>query len=118
MDYIIHVLDNFLIVAPSFKLCKSQLSNFIIFCDFVGVPTAPGKTRGVSTVLSFAGIELNTILCEARLPREKIETCLAAISLLLKRKKSLRDIHSLVGALNYACLVTPGPPFLGRLIDL
>ena len=71
MDYIIHVLDNFLIVAPSFKLCKSQLSNFIIFCDFVGFPTAPGKTtRGVSTVLSFAGIELNTNLCEARLPRE------------------------------------------------
>ena len=58
MDYIIHVLDNFFIVAPSFKLCKSQLSNFIIFCDFVGFPTAPGKTtRGVSTVLSFAGIE-------------------------------------------------------------
>ena len=51
-------------------------------------PTASGKTtRGVSTVLSFAGIELNTNLCEARLPREKIETCLAAISLLLKRKK-------------------------------
>lgn len=71
MDYIIHVLDNFLIVAPSFKLCKSQLPNFIIFCDFVGFPTAPGKTtRGVSTALSFAGIELNTNLCEARLPRE------------------------------------------------
>ena len=49
---------------------------------------APDKTCGPSTVLSFAGIESDTNLFEARLPREKIEKCLAAISLLLKREKS------------------------------
>ena len=93
---------------------------YISFCDFVGVPIAPNKTRGVSTVLSFAGIKLNTNLCEVRLPREIIETCLAPNSLLLKRKKViLRDIQSLVGLLNFACsVITRGPPFLGRLIDL
>ena len=57
IDYIIHLLDNFLIVAPSFQQCKSQLSNFISFCNFVGVPIAQDKTRSPSTVLSFAGIE-------------------------------------------------------------
>ena len=35
---------------------------------------------------------------------------------LAQEEKKLRDIHSLVGLLNFACLVvTPGPPFLGRL---
>jgi len=43
IDYIIDVLYDFLIVVPSFQLCKSQMSNFISFCDFVGVPTAPIK---------------------------------------------------------------------------
>ena len=81
------MLDEFLIVAPSFQLRNSQLSNFISFCDVVGVPIAPDKTCGPGTVLSFAGIELDTNLCEARLPREKIEKCLAATSLLSKRKK-------------------------------
>ena len=73
INYIIHLLDDFLIVAPSFELCQSQLSLFTSFCDFVGVPIAPEKTCGPSTVLSFAGIELDTILFEARLPQEKIE---------------------------------------------
>ena len=88
IDYTVYLLDDFFIIAPSFQQCKSQLSNFISFWDFVGVPIAPDKTCGPSTVLSFAGIELATNLFEARLPREKIEKCLAAISLLLKRKKS------------------------------
>ena len=49
-----------------------------------------------------------------------IEKCLAAISLLLKRKKViLQDLQSFVGLLNFACsVVTPGRPFLRRLIDL
>ena len=72
IDFIIH-LDDFLIVAPSFSLCQSQLSLFISFCDFFGVHIALEKTCGPSTVLSFAGIELDTVAFEARLPHDKIE---------------------------------------------
>ena len=114
------MLDEFLIVAPSFQLRKSQLYNFISFCNVVGVPIALGKTCGPGTVLSFAGIELDSNLCEVRLPWEKIEKFLAATSLLSKRKVViLRDLPSLVRLLNFACsVVTPGRPFLRRLIDL
>ena len=73
IDFIIHLLDDFLIVAPSFSLCQSQLSLFISFCDFFGVHIALEKTCGPSTVLSFAGIELDTVAFEARLPHDKIE---------------------------------------------
>ena len=120
INFTIHLLDEFLITAPSYQLCHGQLSLFTSFCEFVGVPIAPEKTCGPSTVLSFAGIELDTVLFEARLPNDKIEKCVNSIDALIKRKKAtLRDIQSIVGLLNFACfVVTPGRPFLRRLIDL
>ena len=38
----------------------------------IGIPLASEKTCGPATTLSFAGIELDTIKSEARLPTEKI----------------------------------------------
>lgn len=120
IQHMIHLLDDFLIIAPTFDSCKSQLSLFTKFCEFVGVPIAPEKTCGPSQVLAFAGIELDSVQYEARLPQDKLDKCLAAISLLLHKKKAiLRDIQSLTGLLNFACsVVTPGRAFLRRLIDL
>ena len=119
IDSIIYLLDDFLIVAPSFQLRKSQLSNFISFCYVFGFPIAPDKTCGPGTVL-FAGIELDSNLREARLLREKIEKFLAATPLLSKRKKVVvRHLSSIVRLLNFACsVVTTGRPLLRRLIGL
>ena len=41
-------------------------------CDDLGVPMAPEKTMGPSSVLCFAGIELDTDKMEARLSKEKL----------------------------------------------
>ena len=49
---------------------------------------APEKTCGSSTNISFAGIELDTLLSEARLPPEKLEKCKSIISDFVNRKKS------------------------------
>lgn len=67
---------------------------------------APEKTSGPSTTLPFAGIELDTIKLEARLPRDKLQKCVEFIREFLRRKKvTLRKIQSLVGLLNFACSV-------------
>jgi len=81
---------------------------------------APEKTVGPSTTLSFAGIELDSVKSEARLPRDKLDRCIQLISTFLQRKKaSLREIQSLTGLLNFACsVVVPGRAFLRRLINL
>ena len=120
IDYILHLLDDFLLVSPSYDSCQTQLHRFLAFCAFIGLPLAPEKTFGPSTTLSFAGIELDTIKLEARLPRDKLQKCVEFISEFLRRKKvTLREIQSLVGLLNFACsVVTPGRAFLRRLIDL
>ena len=81
---------------------------------------APEKTCGPATTLSFAGIELDSICSEARLPIDKIHKSTQLISEFLGRKKvTLKEVQSLSGLLNFACsVIKPGRAFLRRLIDL
>ena len=82
---------------------------------------APEKTFGPSTILTFAGVELDTIRCESRLPEDKLLKCKQLIDEFIKKKKkaTLRELQSLTGVLNFACsVVVPGRCFLRRLIDL
>lgn len=120
VSHIIHILDDFLIIAPSLQLCQEALRKFLSLCEDIGVPMADEKTEGPTRILTFAGIELDCVKGQARLPLEKIEKCKAAIQETLSRKKvSLRQLQSLIGLLNFACkVVTPGRVFLRRLINL
>ena len=78
------------------------------------------KTEGPSPVLTFAGIELDCLEMEAMLPKGKVDKTLNAICCLLPRKRvQLKELQSLVGLLNFACLViTSGRDFIRRLINL
>ena len=120
INHIIHLLDNFLIIAKSQSLCQDQLHLFLDLCSYLGIPMAPEKTCGPATTLSFSGIELDSLSFEARLPLDKIDKCLGLIASFLTCKKvTLKEIQSLTGMLNFACsVVVPGRAFLRRLIDL
>ena len=120
MPHLIHILDDYLMAAPTFHQCRINLDRFLSLCAYLGVPMAPEKTVGPENVLAFAGIELDTLRMEARLPLDKTEKCKTLVSTFLRRKKvTLREIQSLVGLLNFACsVVVPGRAFLRRLIDL
>ena len=91
-----------------------------MLCSYLGIPMAPEKTVGPSTTLTFAGIELDTVLMEARLPQEKLDKCRELLAAFLRwRKVTLQEIQSLTGLLNFSCtVVVPGRAFLRRLIDL
>jgi hypothetical protein len=73
-----------------------------------------------TTTLTFAGIELDSIKSEARLPSAKIAKCVETIEAFLKRKKvQLRELQYLIGLLNFATsVITPGTAFLRRFYDL
>ena len=116
---ILHLLDYFPIIDNTLSSCANNLTKFLGLCGGLGVPMAPEKTVGPSTVLSFAGIELDTCKMEARLPRDKLCKCTTLIQLFLQRKKvSLRELQSLVGLLNFTCsVVVPGRTFLRRMIN-
>ncbi|CAH3173754.1 unnamed protein product, partial [Porites lobata] len=113
-DEIIHVLDDFLLIAKSKQSCKNLLSRFISLCNYLGVPIAPEKTVGPETELPFVGITLDSIRMEARLPEDKLEKCRTMLLDFYKRRKvTLRELQSLIGLLNFTCsVVLPGRAFL------
>ena len=78
---------------------------------------APEKTVGPSTTIQFAGIELDSVLMEARLPQEKLDKCGQLISAFLQRRKvTLKKIQSLVGLLKFACsVIVPERAFFASL---
>ena len=86
-DEIIHVLDDFLLIAKSKQSCRNLLSRFISICNYLGVPIAPEKTVGPETELIFVRITLDSVCMEARLPEEKLEKCCTMLPDFYKRRK-------------------------------
>lgn len=101
--YMLHLLDDFLIISGSHEQCSRELSLFLELCSYLGIPMAPEKTVGPSTVLPFAGRELDTVSSQARLPHDKFMRCTSMLSDYLKHKKvTLRELQSLIGLLYFA----------------
>lgn len=77
-----------------------------MLCSYLVIPMAPEKTVDPSPTLAFADIELDTVLMEARLPRENLHKCLDLLSTFLRRREvTLKEIQSLTGLLNFASTV-------------
>ena len=74
-ENVAHILDDFLFAERTLHQCSQALAAFLSCCEQVGVPIAVEKTVGPSQVLSFAGIELDTVNMEARLPLDKLTKC-------------------------------------------
>lgn len=72
------------------------------------------------TCITIYGIEVDSIDMVSRLPLDKLKKCRNLVRQFRSRKKvALRELQSLIGVLNLACLVVvPGRAFLRRLIDL
>ena len=113
---VLHILDDFLFIAQSRDKCVGNLQNFITMCT----PLAPEKTAGPATILQFAGITLDSVRQEARLPEEKLHKCRAMLhDFQARRSVCLKELQSLIGLLNFTCqVVVPGRAFLRRMIDL
>ena len=120
ITHIIHLLDDFLIIAKSSDSCNAQLQAFLVLCSELGIPIAKEKTFDAATTMTFLGIELDTVTFEARLPQEKLVTCREAIQKIINQPKAtLRQLQQITGILNFACqVIIPGRAFLRRLIDL
>ena len=89
---ILHYLDDFLFGAEA-DICKLW-----------GVPVAEDKTVEPTEILTFLGIEFDTLAMELRLPNEKLVELKNTLELFVQSKKvTLRQLQSLIGLLNFAC---------------
>ena len=86
---------------------------------YLNVPIAVEKNEGPVQVLTFLGLELDSLEMVVRLPKDKINEILEKIRIMLsKEKTTLREMQSLIGSLNFACrAIVPGRPFCRRLIN-
>ena len=67
----VHYLDDFLFWGPpSSPECGASLMKAIEVCHRLGLPTAPHKTVNPSTVLTFLGIEIDSMAQALRLPEQ------------------------------------------------
>ena len=92
----------------------------LALCRRLGVPVAPAKCEGPTTVLVYLGFELDTDNMVVRLPQAKLQRTLALVQEWVgKRGCRKRELESLLGHLQHAAtVVRPGRTFVRRLIEL
>ena len=81
VDLIFHYLDDFLVMGPPNSVtCKHSLELLVSECGELGVPLASEKIEGPSPILTFLGIEINTREGILRLPADKFQRLISAVT--------------------------------------
>lgn len=115
-----HYLDDFLFGGEAGTTdCQEIMTSFFKTCGKMGVPVADEKTEGPQTIIIFLGFELDSILMEVRIPKDKIMKLQSLIEEILHKSSiTLEVMQSLLGSLNFMCrAIVPGRPFCRRLIN-
>ena len=120
IGFLIHYLDDFFIASATREGCQNDLDLFLLICKEIGVPIADDKLCGPTNVLTYLGIEIDTVNMQVRLPEEKFNKIMVLVKQWVKKKKcTKRELLALIGLLSFACkVVKSGRIFLCRLIDL
>ncbi len=121
VSMVTHYLDDYITLGPpESSECEQNLAEIIKTCEYTGTPLEAEKCEGPTPVLTFLGMELDSLLMEVRLPQDKLirlKQLLADWSCRKAGKK--RDLLSLIGYLQHASkAVRQGRSFLRRLINL
>lgn len=120
IQYMTHYLDDFLILGRTEEECGKNLALFQKVCNKLGIPLAPEKTAGPSTVLEFLGIIIDTRNLTIRLPDRKKRDLQQIIAELTSRKSATKEeLQSLAGKLQHATkVVKPGRCFIRTAYEL
>jgi hypothetical protein len=120
---LLHYLNDFLnIIAGYLPNAQVQAdtfgSQFDDLCTKLVFEVRHKKSK-TGTTTDFLGLEIDTILMEARLPAEKWLKAMELVNSFLKRKKlSQHELQSIVGFLSFAAkVVLLGRPFLRQLYN-
>ena len=121
ITWVDHYLDDYFFVDRLESSCQTVLDAAQGLCAFLQVPLAKEKIVGPAQVVTYLGIEIDTVDFSLRLPSTKMDK----LGCLLTQWRSgatsctKRDLLSLIGTLSFACkVIKPGRTFLRRLIDL
>ena len=117
-SFVLHYLDDFFAILPPHADARAYCRDFELVCSDLGVIINHSKDIE-GTKADFLGIELDSILMQARLPPDKLARARNTVNDLLNRRViSRHELESAVGFLSFAAkIVIPGRAFLRRLFD-
>ena len=117
---VLHLLDDFLVIVDPQDDADSIKDNFLGIFHQLQVPIAPHKTEGPSTHLEYLGVILDSHLMQVRLPAQKVQRILEAITTFANRRTcTKRELLSLLGHMNFASkAIRHGRSFVAQLISL
>ena len=101
--------------AAATQQCEHALQSFIKLCSDINISIKHSKTvNPCCTVITFLGIELDSVKMQSRLPHDKDEKIKKLLSECMGLQKvTLKQMQRLLGVLNFACrVVIPGRPVL------
>lgn len=119
--YVCHLLDDFCFFSrANTDECKISLDIFLMLCNNLNIPINEDKTVLPSTTVTVFGVEIDTLLMQARLPSDKLEKAKSLLQSMQERQSiRLFELQSLLGYLQFCCkVIKPGRAFLRRLISL
>jgi hypothetical protein len=120
IKHMLWLLDDFITFDARDEITERSMAIVSLLFRSLNIPTAPHKTVGPVQVIEYLGITLDSLLMEARLPREKILRMTNILQTFLqKRSCTLREVQVVLGHLNFACrVIVPGRSFISYLIGL
>ena len=127
VEVVYHYLDDFAVPGmPETEQCSRNLGLLKAVCSDLGIPPAPEKQAGPTTVIEFLGIIIDTSRQELHLPADKLERLQSpAVDLKVKihsnckQKKAHPAVDSVLGIMHHACTVIPaGKAFVRQMIAL
>lgn len=84
-------MDDYLVLGPlNSVLCRQFLQEFLRVCALLGIPVATEKVEGPLTVLTFLGLELDSITQEIRLTQGRLAEILTELEKWQNRKKATK----------------------------
>ena len=116
---LVRYLDDFLFIARTREECQRMLDDAIATLARYGLVVNQAKTAGPSQVITFLGIELDSINMTMQCTRERLQELIALLQETFTRTTTrVHQLESLIGKLSFAAMVLPGArPFMRRLLD-
>ena len=117
IEWIVHYIDDFLIVVKNREEAMKQREKAESLCEKLDVPLAHDKSEGPVTKLTFLGIEIDTMTMTARLPEEKLSELHTLVGNWGTRTHAnISELKSLEGVLQWCTkVVRPGRACLERI---
>lgn len=112
-------IDDFLVIGDTESLCKEALDFLLKLVVDLGLEVNWAKVEQPETVMTFLGVEINTVKRTLALPEKKLqEVRVLLFNWSFRKSATKKDLQKLVGKLNWcARVVTGGRTFLRNIIN-